>query len=138
MDLLGKGLLGGMAHGNSSHRKCGNSFVRRFHSNFVFAAEGGNQGQPGANQESSVCQPNNGEHASAASNRSPGINARPTMNWSWLRKLWYGNVDIHRTIAKHKEITQKLDEEMFRLKATLDGEENWFRQEGHRNDRKSS
>ena len=60
------------------------------------------------------------------------------MKWSWWRKLFSHSLEADRTIEKSVEIRQRLDEEMFRLKATLDGEEGWFRQEGHRNDRKSS
>ena len=59
------------------------------------------------------------------------------MIYSWLRNLFKRDAKIQRTIDHSEKIHQQLDEEIYRLKATLDGEDGWFRRNESEHDRKT-
>ena len=139
MDIFRKGSRRGMANGNSSCGERSDLVVCGIYCYPVLPAQRRDPRQQRVDEELVGVQCDIIEHASTIADNPGRYSKRAEkMKWSWWRKLFSHSLEADRTIEKSVEIRRRLDEEMFRLKATLDGEENWFRQEGHRNDRKSS
>ena len=60
------------------------------------------------------------------------------MIWLRLLSIFKRDAKIQHELDRSKEIHERLDEEIYRLRATLDGEDGWFRQnESEHSDRKA-
>ena len=105
---------------------------------FILLASLREKRQQRTDQESLKCKHDFSSSLATYSSSPLRASEREKMSWEWIKSLFKRNPKVRKVIEEHREISEKIDEEMFRLKATLDGEEGWFRQEGHRNDRKSS